>query len=108
ILGGGPTGVELAQVHARYGVPVTLVHPRERVHDREHPRSSDLLGEALVREGVNLRLNARATRVRAGEGTDGAHIIELGDAEPAEAHEIMVAIGRDLPLDGLGLESIGV
>lgn len=108
ILGGGPTGVELAQVYARYGVPVTLVHPRDRVHDREHPRSSDMLGEALEREGVNLRLNARATRVRAGEGTDGAHVIELGDAEPAEAHEIMVAIGRDLPLDGLGLESIGV
>ncbi|HEY6568764.1 MAG TPA: FAD-dependent oxidoreductase, partial [Candidatus Limnocylindrales bacterium] len=32
ILGGGPTGVELAQVYARYGVPTTLVHPRDRVH----------------------------------------------------------------------------
>lgn len=109
ILGGGPTGVELAQVYARYGVPVTLVHPRDRVHDKEHRRSSELLGEALDREGVNLRLNARATRVRAGEGTDGAHVIELGEGEaPVEAHEILVAIGRDLPLDGLGLETIGV
>jgi pyruvate/2-oxoglutarate dehydrogenase complex dihydrolipoamide dehydrogenase (E3) component len=108
ILGGGPTGVELAQVYARYGVPVTLVHPRERVHDREHRRSSELLGAALEREGVSLRLNARATRVRAGEGTDAAHFIELGDAAPVEAHEILLAIGRDLPLDGLGLETIGV
>ena len=41
ILGAGPTGVELAQVYARYGVPVTLVHPRDRVHDREHRRSSE-------------------------------------------------------------------
>ncbi len=108
ILGGGPTGVELAQVYARYGVPVTLIHPRDHVHDKEHPRSTELLARALEREGVTLRLDARATGVRAGEGRDGAHVIELGDADPVEGHEILLAIGRDLPLDGLGLETIGV
>jgi len=108
ILGAGPTGVELAQVYARYGVPVTLVHPRDRVHDREHPLSSRLLGKVLAAEGVTLRLGCRATRVRAGEGADGAHVIELDAGEPVEGHEILLAIGRDLPLDGLGLESVGV
>ena len=57
---------------------------------------------------MTLRLNARATRVRAGEGADGAHVIEIGDGDPVEGHEILLAIGRDLPLDGLGLETIGV
>ncbi len=108
ILGGGPTGVELAQAYARYGVPVALVHPRDRVHDREHPRSSRALGEALEAEGVTLRLGTRATAVRAGAGADGAHVVELDGRHPIEAHEIMVAIGRDIPLDGLGLETIGV
>ena len=108
ILGGGPTGVELAQVYARYGVPVTLIHPRDHVHDKEHPRSTELLARALERDGVTLRLGARATGVRAGEGHDGGHVIELGDADPVEGHEILLAIGRDLPLDGLGLETIGV
>lgn len=109
ILGGGPTGVELAQVYARYDVPVTLVHPKARVHDKEHPRSTELLAKALERDGVTLRLDARATRVRAGEGADGAHVVELGDdEEPVEGHEILLAIGRDLPLDGLGLDTIGI
>jgi pyruvate/2-oxoglutarate dehydrogenase complex dihydrolipoamide dehydrogenase (E3) component len=108
ILGAGPTGVELAQVYARYGVPVTLVHPRDRVNDRDHRRSSEFLGASLERDGVTLRLDSRATRVRAGEGRDGAHVIELGDGGPVEGHEILLAIGRDLPLDGLGLETIGV
>ncbi len=108
ILGGGPTGVELGQVYARYGVPVTLVHPRDRVNDREHPRSTKLLGESLERDGVTLCLNARATRVRAGAGADGAHVVELGDGRSVEGHELMLAIGRDFPLDGLGLETIGV
>lgn len=108
VLGGGPTGVELAQVFARYGVPVTLVHPRDRVHDREHPRSTELLGKALEREGVTLQLGTRATAVRAGAGNDGAHVIELGEGGAVEGHEIMLAIGRDMPFDGLGLDSIGV
>jgi dihydrolipoamide dehydrogenase len=108
ILGGGPTGVELAQVYARYGVPVTLVHPRDRVHDREHRRSSEYLGRSLEADGVTLRLNTRATRVRAGEGSDGAHVVELEGREPISGHQLMLAIGRDIPLDGLGLESIGV
>ena len=108
ILGGGPTGVELAQVYARYGVPVTLVHPRDRVHDREHPRSSRALGESLERDGVTLRLSTRAVRVRAGEGQGGAHVIELDGRDPVEAHDIMLAIGREIPLDGLGLQNIGV
>ena len=109
ILGAGPTGVELAQVYARYGVPVTLVHPRDRVHDKEHRRSSELLGEALQNDGVTLRLESRATRVRPGEGTDGAHVIELGDGQkPVEGHEILLSIGRDYPLDGLGLDTVGI
>jgi pyruvate/2-oxoglutarate dehydrogenase complex dihydrolipoamide dehydrogenase (E3) component len=109
ILGAGPTGVELAQVYARYGVPVTLIHPRDRVHDKEHRRSSELLGESLESDGVTLRLGSRATRVRAGEGRDGAHVIELDDgADTVEGHEILLAIGRDFPLRGLGLDTIGV
>ncbi len=108
ILGAGPTGIELAQVYARYDVPVTLIHPRDRVYDKEHPRSSAFLAESLERDGVTLRLNSRATRVRAGEGGDGAHVIEVEDGDPVEGHEILLAIGRDLPLDGLGLETIGV
>jgi pyruvate/2-oxoglutarate dehydrogenase complex dihydrolipoamide dehydrogenase (E3) component len=107
ILGAGPTGVELAQVYARYGVPVTLVHPRDRVHDKEHRRSSELLGAALEAEGVKLRLRTRATRVQAAP-RGGAHTIELDNGETVEGHEILLAIGRDLPLDGLGLETIGV
>ncbi len=47
--------------------------------------------------------------MRAGEGEGGAHVIELdGGADAVEGHEILLSIGRDFPLDGLGLESVGV
>lgn len=108
ILGGGPSGVELSQVYARYGVAVTIVHPRDRVHDREHPRSSEYLGRGLQRDGVTLRLNARATAVLPRAGTNGRHVVELSDGSTAEGEAVMLTIGREIPLDDLNLAAIGV
>ncbi len=108
ILGAGPTGVELSQVYARYGVPVTIVHPKDRINDRDHPRSSELVGEALKRDGVELRLNTRATAVRARAVSDGAHVVELSDGSSVEGHAILLAIGRVLPLEDLNLAAIGI
>jgi dihydrolipoamide dehydrogenase len=108
VLGGGPSGVELAQVYARYGVPVTLVHPRDRLHDREHPLSSRYLAEGLQRDGVAMRFGVRATGVRAGAGSNGRDVVELSDGSSAEGEAILLTIGRDIPLDGLNLPAIGV
>ncbi|MGH2356871.1 MAG: FAD-dependent oxidoreductase, partial [Candidatus Limnocylindria bacterium] len=108
ILGAGPTGVELSQVYARYGVPVTIVHPRDRVNDRDHPRSTRFLGESLQRDGVTLRLGVRAVRVDPREGTDGAHRVRLSDGSSVDGHQILLAIGRDLPLERLNLAAIGI
>ncbi len=108
ILGGGPTGVEMAQVFARYGVGVSLVHSAERLNHRDHPRSSDALAAALERDGVQLRLGARAERLEAGGARDGAHRLTLSDGSSVDGHEILLAIGRTAPLSGLGLETLGV
>ena len=108
ILGGGPTGVEMAQVFARYGVPVRLVHSEDRLNHRDHPRNSDALARALARDGVELHLGTRAERIEARAGRDGAHRIHLSDGSSIDGHEVLFAIGRTAPLTGLGLETIGV
>jgi len=38
VLGAGPTGVEMSQVYARYGVPTVLVSPHDRINPSDHPR----------------------------------------------------------------------
>ncbi len=108
ILGAGPTGVELSQVYARYGVPTTLVHPGERINDRDHPRSSEVLAKALQRDGVTIRTGARATAIEAKGGADGAHLVRLDSGSSVSGHVVLLAIGRELPLDDLNLGSIGV
>jgi pyruvate/2-oxoglutarate dehydrogenase complex dihydrolipoamide dehydrogenase (E3) component len=107
-LGGGPTGCELAQGYARFGVPVTIVQSGERLTPTDHPRNSAVITEALREDGVTVRLGCRATGARAAAGTDGAHVIELSDGSTVECHAVLLAVGRDFPLDELGLEAYGV
>ncbi|HJT64780.1 MAG TPA: NAD(P)/FAD-dependent oxidoreductase [Candidatus Limnocylindria bacterium] len=108
VLGGGPTGVELAQVYARYGVPVTIVDSNPRILARDHPRNSAILQRALERAGATIHTNARAVRVHPGDGNNGRHRVELNDGSSVEGSAVLLAIGRVIPLDGLGLETVGV
>ncbi|MFI5254850.1 MAG: dihydrolipoyl dehydrogenase family protein [Candidatus Limnocylindrales bacterium] len=108
VLGGGPTGVELAQVFARYGVPVTIVESNERILVRDHPRNSAAVTAGLIREGVVVRTGHRALRARAGGGSDGAHAVDLDDGSTVEGHRVMLSVGRSIPLAGLGLDTVGV
>ncbi len=108
IMGGGPTGTELAQVYARYGVPVTLVDSNPRILARDHPRNSALVQAALERDGATVLTGVRAVRVEPGAGEDGAHRVHLSDGSFADGHEVMVSIGRAVPFEDLGLESVGV
>jgi len=104
VLGGGPTGCELAQVYARYDVPTTIVQSGPRLAPTDHPRNSDVIRKTLEADGVTVRTGVRAMAARAGAGTDGAHVIELDDGSTAEGHAILTAVGREVPLDDIGLE----
>jgi pyruvate/2-oxoglutarate dehydrogenase complex dihydrolipoamide dehydrogenase (E3) component len=108
VLGGGPTGVELAQVFARFGVPTTVVQSGPRLIPTDHPRNADVARRLLERDGVTVRLGVRAVRASAGTGVDGADVISLDDGTTAEGHATLLAVGRTFPLEGLGLDSVGV
>lgn len=107
VLGGGPTGVELAQVYARYGIPVTIVDSNPRILARDHPRNSTVLTDALVSLGVTVRTGVRAVRAHPGGGTNGRHRFELTDGSSVEGAAVLLAIGRAFPLDELALDSVG-
>jgi len=108
VLGGGPTGCELAQAYARFGVPVSIVQSGDRLTPTDHPRNSAVILEALRDDGVEVRVGVRAMAAHAGAGRDGAHVIDLSDGSTAEGHAILLAVGREFPLDDLGLECYGV
>ncbi len=108
VLGGGPTGCEMAQVYARFGVPTRIVQSGDRLMPTDHPRNAEAVSDGLRDSGVEIRLGVRAVGVRPSAGKDGAHLVDLDDGSTAEGHEILLAVGRAFPLDDLGLEHYGI
>lgn len=108
VIGAGPTGVEMSQVFARYGVPTVLLSTHDRINSDDHPRNSAVLDAALRRDGVDIRIGIHATRIRARAGAEGAHAADLSDGSSVEGREILLAVGRTAPLADLGLGTVGV
>jgi dihydrolipoamide dehydrogenase len=108
ILGGGPTGIELAQVYARFGVAVTIVQSQNRLNDRDHPANSAAIRAGLERDGVAVRAGVRAQEVVPAQDADGDHDIRLSDGSSVRGQHIMLSVGRTVPVDGLGIENAGV
>jgi dihydrolipoamide dehydrogenase len=104
ILGGGPVGVEMAQVVRRLGGEAVVVDMSEHVLGREPAPLGEALGEALGREGIELVLSANATAAR----RDGEeYVLEL-DGRHLRGDRLLVATGRRPRVRGIGLETVGV
>ena len=101
VLGGGPVGCELGQLFGRLGSRVAIVQSRERLLPREDPRAGELLQAALEREGIEVHCGASAKRV------EGRHV-HLAGGKVLEAERVLVAVGREPNVEGLGLERLGI
>ncbi|WP_280329041.1 dihydrolipoyl dehydrogenase family protein [Nocardia wallacei] len=104
VLGGGPVGMEFAQIFARFGADVAMIVPH-RVLPREEPEAADLIAEVFAREGITIHTGAEATRVE----HDGGHFtVRLRDGEPLRAEQLLVSTGRRTDLAALGVGAIGL
>jgi pyruvate/2-oxoglutarate dehydrogenase complex dihydrolipoamide dehydrogenase (E3) component len=105
IMGGGPVGVEMAQVVRRLGGQVALVDRADHVLAREPAPLGEALGEVLRREGIELVLSANAAAARR-DGED--YVLEFDDGREVRGDRLLVATGRRPRVRGLGLETVGV
>jgi pyruvate/2-oxoglutarate dehydrogenase complex dihydrolipoamide dehydrogenase (E3) component len=106
ILGGGVVGVEMAQAYTSFGSQVSLVEGGDRLLGREEPFASEDVREALAEKGVEVHLGVRASAVRV---ENGDVVAELdGPAGPLRGEQLLVATGRKLNTDEIGLETVGL
>ena len=105
VLGGGPAGVELAQVVRRLGGEAVIVEGADRVLPREAAPLGQALGETLRRDGIELVLGTHASAARR-EGDE--YVLELGGSGELRGDRLLVATGRRPRVQGIGLETVGV
>jgi pyruvate/2-oxoglutarate dehydrogenase complex dihydrolipoamide dehydrogenase (E3) component len=109
VLGGGPIGVEFAQMFQRMGTSVTIVESNPRLLPREEPEAGEYLLNLLQQEGARFLGGRKAVRaMRSPEGKALVLRSPDGNEETVNAEEIVVATGRAPNVDGLDLDRAGV
>ena len=104
VLGGGPIGCELAQAQRRLGARVTLLELFS-ILPKDDPAAVAVVRRQLTGEGIDLREHVEVAQV-AREGNGIA--VTLGAQERLLGSHLLVAAGRRLNVEGLGLEAAGV
>jgi dihydrolipoamide dehydrogenase len=105
VLGGGPVGVEMAQVVRRFGGEVVLIESSPHVLAREPAPLGEALGDVMRRDGIELVLGEHVTAARR-DGDD--YVVELEDGRELRGDRLLVATGRRPRVEGIGLETVGI
>lgn len=111
VVGGGPISCELSQAFVRLGSQVTLLVRGDRLNEKDPAKMSEILTAKLREEGVDIRFN---TEIASFSDASTALLKEGGAAGAKEGQEatkfshLLVAIGRNVRTEGLGLSNAGV
>jgi pyruvate/2-oxoglutarate dehydrogenase complex dihydrolipoamide dehydrogenase (E3) component len=109
VLGGGYTGIELAQAYRRFGSRVTIVEPGPQIMGREDADIAQEMEQLLDAEGIEILLNAKPSNVhgRSGDAVKVTMRTANGD-RTIEGSHLLVAVGRIPNTAGIGLDKAGI
>jgi pyruvate/2-oxoglutarate dehydrogenase complex dihydrolipoamide dehydrogenase (E3) component len=108
IVGGGPIGIELAQAFTRLGTKITVIEFLPQILNADDQDMTDVILETLKSEGVEVHLKSAVQSVR-NLGNEREVTFKAGDeTKYVRAETVLIATGRKVNLEGLGLENIGV
>ena len=104
VIGGGPIGIELAQAHRRLGSRVIVLEAFTAL-GREDPEIAAVALAQLRAEGVDIRDGAKVAEV---SGSAGAIQVTLEGGAVVHGTHLLVATGRSVNVEGIGLEAAGI
>lgn len=109
IIGGGPIGVEFAQIFAAFGSRVHIYEALDRILIGEDEEISQAMIGFFLKQGVSVSTSVTVAGVQA---TISGKVIVVkgtdGQERSAEYDEILVATGRMPAIGGLDLATAGI
>jgi pyruvate/2-oxoglutarate dehydrogenase complex dihydrolipoamide dehydrogenase (E3) component len=109
VIGAGPIAIEMAQSFCRLGTKVDVVQRSGQILSKEDKNLADIVMNVLSDEGITFHLNTGLVSVR-DSGVEKEVVIKKkdGSTENLRAEQILVALGRQANLEGIGLEGISL
>jgi pyruvate/2-oxoglutarate dehydrogenase complex dihydrolipoamide dehydrogenase (E3) component len=103
ILGGGYIGLEFGQLFRRFGSRVTIVQSGGQLLTQEDPDIADAVAKIFQQDGIEVLLNAKATRVKQADGSIRLEVEQQGHSITLTGSHLLVATGRVPNSDTLNL-----
>ncbi len=116
IVGGGPLGLEFAQMYSRFGTKVTVLQRGQRVIPDHEPEISEALSHYLSDEGIEIITGVEIKEVYEKNGlkfitasrNNEKKNNEKAQTQTFEAEQLLMATGRKPNTADLYLENAGV
>ncbi len=108
VQGGGPVGLELAQFFARIGTEVTLVNRSALLAKTDSECGVELREAFLEEPRLSLAIPAAIERLTGNGDGLRASLVSNGVTTEIEADALLMAVGREAAVGGIGLETVGL
>jgi pyruvate/2-oxoglutarate dehydrogenase complex dihydrolipoamide dehydrogenase (E3) component len=109
VIGGGYSGLELAQAYRRFGSKVTILEQGPQLMGREDFDVSHEIRRILSDEGIQVVVEAQLLQVHGESGKEVSLVVRTTSGEQTiEGSDILAAVGRIPNTAGIGLDAAGV
>jgi dihydrolipoamide dehydrogenase len=108
VIGAGAVGTEFADIFNAFGTKVTLIEALPRILPIEDAEASDVVAKSYRKRGIAVHAGAKV--VKADVKKDGVTLtLEVGGkTETVEAEKVLMAAGRAVNTEDMGLEAVGI
>ncbi len=108
IVGAGAVGSEFADVFHAFGSEVTLIEALPRILPLEDAESSDAIAKSFKKRGITVKAGVKVVKADVKKDEVTLTIEAGGKTETITADKVLMAAGRAVNTEEIGLEKVGV
>ncbi len=108
IVGAGAVGCEFADVFSAFGTKVTLIEALPRILPLEDAESSDALTKSYRKRGITVLAGAQVKKATVAKDKVTLSVEAGGKSESVEVEKVLMAAGRAVNTESMGLQEAGV
>jgi dihydrolipoamide dehydrogenase len=108
IVGAGAVGMEFADVFNAFGTEVTLIEVLPRILPLEDAESSAVLARVYKKRKITVLAGAKVKGAKVGKSQVTLEVEANDRTQTVEVEKVLMAAGRALNVENVGLEAAGV
>ena len=108
IVGAGAVGCEFADIFNAFGTKVTLIEVLPRILPLEDAEASDTLTKSYKKRGIEVRAGVKVKKATVAKDKVSLELESNGKSESIQAEKVLMAAGRAVNTENLGLKEAGV